>query len=284
MEKEKTLLAATDFSENSAVALMYAIEIAEAHGFRLAFYHNSDVHIPRSVPSNIYADLVESYRAEYVEKLLRHVERVCFESGKAFDSANFEFIVSVDDGETSYNLDRIVRERQMRGVVLGTRGLGGFKKFFLGSTAQNLIRIAEYPIIVVPSKCEFKQISKIVYASDLISLDEEMRRTVLFAKLFDAQVFVLHVQSEKDELLINGLSLVAEQKQKNDYDKIEFSLLPQGDNDLSDRIHDFAKTIEADMIIMFTEHLNFWKRLYTESITEEMLSLSNIPLIAVKGK
>jgi nucleotide-binding universal stress UspA family protein len=54
------------------------------------------------------------------------------------------------DGSTWSALDRIAEDENAVAIVVGTRGLSGFKKMLLGSTSSGLLHNASRPVVVVP--------------------------------------------------------------------------------------------------------------------------------------
>lgn len=52
------------------------------------------------------------------------------------------------EGYPPEELIRYAREQKAEMIVVGTRGLGGFKRLLLGSTAQTLITYSDIPVLV----------------------------------------------------------------------------------------------------------------------------------------
>lgn len=85
-------------------------------------------------------------------------------------------------------------------VLIGTRGIRGVQKFFLGSVAEDVIRHCEKPVIIVGPRCKKlsfafsdRRISHILFATDLTPASQAANDfTIKFAKLTRSQVTILH--------------------------------------------------------------------------------------------
>ena len=82
---------------------------------------------------------------------------------------------------------------------MGTRGVTGLGKFFLGSNSMAIITKTETPVFVIPPGATFKAYKKIGIATDMqdvvknIPIDE-IREMIM---LFNADLHVLNVDYEK---------------------------------------------------------------------------------------
>jgi nucleotide-binding universal stress UspA family protein len=54
-----------------------------------------------------------------------------------------------DEANVADTVVQIAEQRDACAVVVGSRGLGGFKRHLLGSTSQRLLRDAQRPVLVV---------------------------------------------------------------------------------------------------------------------------------------
>jgi nucleotide-binding universal stress UspA family protein len=279
---EKLFLAATDFSENSVQALLYAIDLAEKHEAKLIFFHNANVHIPETTPSETYQKIADSYAIEYRQKLADHVEKVYEQAGRKSNPENSELLISIDSLHTSALIKRLVKERNIKAVILGTRGYSGIKRILLGSTSRQLLRSADFPLVVVPMGCTYKDINKVLCISSKENFSEELQRVVEFARLFDAEAAILHLQDSDNEIA-NPDELVKTERSRLNYQKINLYAYPKENRDTSEQICDLAKLIDAAVVVMFTEKRNFWQRLFEEYETKEVLKYLEVPLIAINN-
>jgi|UniRef100_A0A7C4EY00 universal stress protein A len=144
----KTILFATDFSENSTEARQYAMEFAQAFGAELIVLHvvnSSTIGYPsleRGVPIDIQSILATIQ--ESVDKSLQILAKECADKGLKVQAISRL-------GFPAQEIVRVAQERAAGLIVMGTHGWTGFKHLILGSTAENVVRTAACPVLTVRS-------------------------------------------------------------------------------------------------------------------------------------
>ena len=137
------IMVAYDKSEAANRAFEYAIELAKKY--------NSSISIVSCVSIQIPTD--PYYGAAYIEttKLLKEdavksiskLEPVLKASKIPFKSDVLE-VTSITDSLVSY-----AQSHKVDLIVLGSRGLGGFKKLLLGSVASGVSQHSKCPVLIV---------------------------------------------------------------------------------------------------------------------------------------
>ncbi len=129
----KKVLVASDFSPIANRALEYARSLAHAFGASVTVLHVvPPVLQVEGIDAAGVAREAESWARRQAEKLSNESDRVVIVHGTPAEC--------------------IVREaRRQRAdlIVLGSRGLSGWKKWILGSVAQQVIQSAPCPVLVV---------------------------------------------------------------------------------------------------------------------------------------
>lgn len=144
----RRILFCTDFSENSKPALRVAIDYARTLGSELVIFHvinSSQLGYPsleQGMPVDIQAAL-ENIQ-ESVNKALELIVKECRDSVESVRSAS-------KIGSPAYEIARFAEENAISLIVMGTRGLTGLKHILMGSTAENVVRIADCPVLTVRS-------------------------------------------------------------------------------------------------------------------------------------
>jgi universal stress protein A len=140
----KKIVFATDFSEGSAHALRYAVDLAKQYGARLYFLHvlydvakTSGWYVPHVSMDEMYKDMEKSAREE-LEKLFVDEMR------------GYEAIERIVLKGTPYEeIVTYVEEQNIDMVVIGTHGRKGIDRMIFGSTAEQVIRNAPCPVLSV---------------------------------------------------------------------------------------------------------------------------------------
>lgn len=135
------ILHPTDYSESSRPALKEAVNLAREHGAGLVLLHVVDSLGPEQLTyrESLSADQPSAYRQQLFDEL-RHVL-------PAGTRLNVDYVLSEEDPVTA-----ILRTQTELGcdlVVLGTHGVTGARRWFTGSVAEEVVRRALCPVLVV---------------------------------------------------------------------------------------------------------------------------------------
>ena len=136
----KNILFLTDFSEPSAVALPYAAMIARAYGAKVTALH---VVVPSA-----YTYMTPEMSATLLDA---QDDAARTEMGRVeaeFAGLPREAIIERDIGVWPV-LTKLLQEREVDLIVLGTHGRTGLKKAVLGSTAEEVFRRTSVPVLTI---------------------------------------------------------------------------------------------------------------------------------------
>jgi universal stress protein A len=148
-ENFKRILVTTDFSE--------AGDHAIAHAFRMAADHGADVlllHVLETVlaPNPLYAHYypTDLLTPEIRARVESDARQALLERVPTTDTlAAVPHRVIITHGMPGEEIIRTAQEERVDLVVISTHGRTGLKRFFLGSTAERVIRHVECPVLVV---------------------------------------------------------------------------------------------------------------------------------------
>jgi nucleotide-binding universal stress UspA family protein len=137
----RTILHPTDFSEASAAALVYASELAHRQGGRLLIFHAVETLGPENVT---YGEAVsrlqpEGYRHRLWEDLLR--------VRPPHPDVLVEYVLN--QGDPAQAILRAVEEHGGDLIVMGSHGRRGLRRLLMGSVAEQVVRAARCPVLVV---------------------------------------------------------------------------------------------------------------------------------------
>lgn len=143
MSRFKKILVPSDFSEHSTAALEAAIEIAEGFGSKLHLLHCYQIQpggispYGIAIPSGYFAEIRDAASQQLAEWQESHVPAEIAVEASTVSDVPSEAIVKTAE-EIGADL-----------IVMGTRGLSGFKHVMLGSVAERTVRIAPCPVMTV---------------------------------------------------------------------------------------------------------------------------------------
>jgi nucleotide-binding universal stress UspA family protein len=185
----KNILFATDFSECSQAILPYLHGLAVRYGAVVHLVHVIAPEARTSVPMDHIPEL--------------DVNRIDAESAmNAMQSSalmnDIAHTATVERGEVWEILSTMVEEKKIDLIVLGTHGRRGLKKLVLGSTAEQVFRLAPCPVLTVgphSTKLDMARtdIAPVLFATDFSEGSEHaLRYAVSLARANQTGLILLH--------------------------------------------------------------------------------------------
>ena len=139
----RSILCPVDFSEPSRQALLWAATIAQRRGGELTVVSVVEPLLAQAAGIRLHVDLAHSD----VEPALREFVDATLPEGVRQAS---HVLTEVTVGDTSEAILQSARRLKAGLIVMGTHGLGGFRKVLLGSTTEQVLRRTEWPVLAVP--------------------------------------------------------------------------------------------------------------------------------------
>lgn len=138
----QTIIIPTDYSEQSQVALDYAVDLARTFGARLIVLHTVPTLGPEavSVGEAMTHKQPEAYRRQLWEDLHRRA--------KSTDPhVRVDYVLSED--EPSKAILELASQQHCDLIVLGSHGRHGLHRLLEGSVAERVVRWATCPVLVL---------------------------------------------------------------------------------------------------------------------------------------
>lgn len=273
------VLVATDFSSASKEAVLYATAIARRH--------NSNLFIAHVVSSRSESALMDGWRAGQTEITAQVL-------ANRLDGLDHELIVK--SGQVGEVLSRLIAEKRIDLMVVGTRGRTGVLKLLLGSVAENIFRRAPCPVLTVgpnisgqnPEVVPERILSATGFAVHSIL---GVRYALGLAQNLHASIALLHVVTQGDELSEEAKSRLTDER----IGKLR-SLIPENVGFASEpllrvefgptpeKILQMAAAWNANLIVLGLRSVQeattgkaTWARAY------EIVSKANCPVLTVRG-
>lgn len=142
----KKILFCADFSENSTPARHYAEDFSIAFGAELHVLHIVD---PSPLGYPLFADRIPfdfvDLQAKIETSVAEELELVVKECGEKGVNVKAYYRT----GKPSAEVIQYAEENSMDLIVMGTHGWTGIKHLVMGSTAENVVRLAKCPVLTV---------------------------------------------------------------------------------------------------------------------------------------
>jgi len=275
--KPPKIVLLTDFSSLSKVAIKFALELAGPLKAEFTLLHVVRLEGPSKANlklKHIEKLLVSASEEEGASLIKQLKSEVKGDYTLRFKAMQGHTVARAITSYTSKNPTNM--------VVMGSRGASALKKARMGGTTVSVIDDCEVPVLAIPEFAQYRNLQKIVYASDLVNVKQELEILIEFAKIFGSHIHMIHVVpalDKKTEIARHG---VEDLIQKMKYDKIDFRIII--DDNIPDAIDRFIKDSKAELLTTFTHHLSIFEKLFARSVTRTLAYLGTIPLLALKRK
>jgi nucleotide-binding universal stress UspA family protein len=269
------ILVPVDFSDESAIALKYALNIADKiQGSELTVLYS--VHI-EGVSVSMINKIKDILVREAQESITSFIEETI--PGEASDKP-VSTVIAI--GKPSDEICRFAAENKINLIVMGTMGAGRLARIF-GTVARSVISHSPCPVIVVPPKSRFRQISSILYATDLQELEKETGAVAAFAKLFEAEIHVLHILPEGIETakLIDIKHITTKLQKQTAYEKIDFNTVMEPN--IAKGIEEYSERSKANLIALRPSKKGVVSSIFYSSITGKFVNAPQKPLLILTG-
>jgi nucleotide-binding universal stress UspA family protein len=282
----KNILFATDFSPAADAAAPFARQIARSYGAKIYGVHVNPFENYAVAAPQAWAAMAETADQRAKEDSARLHQQL----------AGVEHEAVTDEGNIWEAVSRLINEKKIDLIVLGTHGRTGLGRVLLGSVAEEILRHAPCPVLTVgphvrtdPSKAG--AFNEILYATDLsadlptaapyaVSLAQENQARLALLYVIDSTK--LHNSEFPVEL---ALAKVA---------KLHKLLSPEADAWCearclveqglpAEKILETAKNIDADLIVLGAHPANWPATHLNAGIVYHVVARAKCPVLTVLG-
>lgn len=269
----KTVILATDFSDNSKNAIRYAINLLGKEGIH---YLLINTYQEISVGTSVAVSMLDLLRDESIKGVAKVREELIEEFGESLDIESRTYY-----GNMAKTINNLADERQVDYAVVGTRGASGLDVFIMGSNTLEAVTSIKVPLLVIPIHTQYQPTKKIALAADYQHLDDLtlLNSMTFIANRQDAGIEIIHVQNDDHtgtiEDATEGLDI---HNVVLDFDH-KYSTV-QNENVIAG-IDSFVKDNDIQMLTMITRKRAFFERLFHKSVTKGIAKLADIPLLVL---
>lgn len=281
----KTILYATDYSENSELALKYAHNMSVKMNAKLQVIHVYD-----------YSTLLD-YTNLKAEAAFPDIEGNAFNKHNSKIKAFCERVLKKNIATFNIEIEAIQNKSVVKGIVekantvdafliiTGMKGTGNLRKLIMGSTAKRLIKNAPCPILTIPSDSVNTDIETIVYATDFEDKDlSAIHQLTEIAKPFNAKIKIVHVSPLEETVGKRQMKDLEDTFHKYiDYPNLELNILYS--EDVFNALKIYYRNSNADLMAMLErEQKGITSKMFHRDLVKRMETYGKIPLLSFKAK
>lgn len=192
----------------------------------------------------------------------------------------------IREGKVHQELCAQANEDNAQLIVVGTNGLSGYERNWIGKNTYRTITEAEVPVLSIRENFNFnKALETIVLPIDSSpDTRQKVAMAARFAKVFGSEIRVLglYTSSSKDiHSIVNGYvnmvsKYLAKAEVKHSIERIDVP------SNLTVSTIEYANQINADMIVIMTEQEKALNSFIMGNYAQQMLTLSEIPVLTIR--
>ncbi len=276
----KTILYATDYSENSVAALKYAYALCKHLKIRLVMTHIYDVPTVLGAPlTEPFPSLSKDSRRHEREKLQGFFKK---HLGKVSDKMKLHF-EPVEHMSVIRGIISKATEWHAYLIFVGMKGEGRLREIFMGSATKALIEKSPCPVLAIPENTNYIPFKTVVYATDFEEEDVyAIRKLTEMVSAFQAEIKVVHIITEKEYQGETQMEWFRDMLQnKVTYEKIAFKLLFS--DDIFEALRMYLEDVGADLMVMLErEKKGLLKKWFHRDLVKKMESYGQVPLMSFR--
>ena len=267
----KSIIAATDFSENAANAVRYAAALAEATKARLVLFHAFPYPvIATDIPVEIQSFIDETTET-HVDKLLkiRHALEKQF---------NIEVRCIAQGGSVAYNLEEVMKREKGDLAVMGLRGSNRAINVLMGSTTFEVMRLGKVPMLIIPDNANYHKPERILFACDnpFIAKGAVLQPLKELAMQFDTEIEVYMVNASA-----SASGEAPHSNLEEHFEKLRHRYTFDEAEGVRQSILQRIQASNADIVTMIPHHRSIWTYLFDKSDTHSIALQTTIPMLVL---
>lgn len=266
-----------DFSEHSDYALETAAIMARQYNAEILALHMLEL----SDSVLLKADDVQNEKALFYLKLAEKRFQEFLDKDYLND---IKVTPMVKHYKVFSEVSKVADEHSVDLIVMGSHGTSGFSELFMGSNTERVVRNSNVPVLVIKKKPHNLSFNKIILGTNFQKESRDIYKKVNNA-FGDNELYLLHVNVPND----NFRSTTELEELAND-----FLLGSDGNLDAKNKVHfvsdytvengiaNFAKKVDADLIVVSTHGRTGIAHFFEGSITEDIANHANLPVLTFR--
>ncbi|NMH26886.1 universal stress protein [Flavobacterium silvaticum] len=272
----KKILFPTDFSESSANAYKYALQLANNTNAEVVALHVYEMPVIDYVNTPAYLlDVYNTVELASFENYKSHVPELK-RLAAGFGLENVPVSSVLLEGDLVQTILEMVKEQHFDFIVMGTKGATGMKETFFGTSTASVMTDTDAIVLAVPDESTYKNIEKIVFTTRFREKDvPALKKLLTFADAFGAQVDCLYIKTQSSDL--KEVVLADWRHVFRDY-KLTFHIIDS--EDIEGSILEFLDSHQIDLLALLNHKRGFFENLFKTSLTKKLAFHSKIPILA----
>jgi nucleotide-binding universal stress UspA family protein len=270
----KRILVPCDFSEPSKEAFKMAAEIASKTNGSITVLHVIYV-------STLYTPEFVGEPTAFSQQFFNTIEedaKKAFGEIKKYADKEVNVELEITVGGLHESMKRLIKEKKIELVVMGTSGSSGMEEILIGSNTERAVRFSEVPVLAVRKAVPVRTIKNILLPT-IGNLDQKdwLSEVKALQTLFSAKLHLLLINTPSNFMRDEEGKEILEEFVKH-YDLNNYELHFRSYVKEEEGIIDFVNTNKMDLVAMATHSRRGLAHLFTGSVTEDVVNHIQAPV------
>jgi nucleotide-binding universal stress UspA family protein len=274
------ILVPLDFSESSLNALETAIALAKQQKAKITLLNVVDSSLMYGFKGVYYVsektiDSMVDVSAEMLNPLLANI-----------NEHNLECTSEIKVGLVPQAIANTAYDSKADLIIMGTHGISGFREFFIGSTAQKVVKISYCPVLTVPPGKKWIDFKTILFPVRPIAGGVEkydFLRKFMGHNCPSIKILILApTYNDIEKKMLQ--KLVKELKTKLIEDEIKLSGKLKSGKNMAKAVLMTSKSIGADMIVITESTDPAFKQFFIGPFEQHVVNQATVPVLSIRPK
>ncbi len=276
----KSILFPTDFTELSLNAFTYAMEYAQKSNSKLIVYHTySEKNTISEEAQKVYNKLdIENFRSKkdkfpLFEKLIKNSK-----------AGNLKVKYVVKEGDFVTSLKNYVKKKEDKIdlIIMGTQNKqNSLFDIFMETNTIKILQEINKPVIAIPENATFDgSLNNMAFLVDYREDEKEpLEQVILQTQEFNSDLHVIHFDLAHGESISPLMDSFKDSLELENLNNVTFITIDT--INLKESLSQYCVTNNIDMICIINHKRNFYQRLFSYSLAEDILNHLDIPVMAI---
>jgi len=272
----KKIIVPCDFSETAVQAFRFAIDIASQSGGEVKLLNVIELSVMYDTTLMPALSFEEAYLKEAKEAAEKNLEKL-----KTKWANDVRVSWEINYGTTAATINEFAVAQKADLIVMGTKGVSGFKELMVGSNTEKIVRSSNIPVIAIKKNVK-KPIQHIVFPNALTEEQEELaKRVKALQDFFNATLHIVFVNTPAQFLSDHETKRRLQAFVKR-YMFKNYTINIYNDRDQESGLINFTNDIKGDLVAMGTHGRKGLAHVLSGSIAEDVVNHIACPIWTFK--
>lgn len=274
----KSVLFPTDFSEQSLRSFLFVLEYAKKMNYKIIVFHAYDNNSKHSyLLESVYKDIdVNNYKEKKIP--FPPIAKLITES---YENISIKYVVKKGTFINAITEYVTSKEDKIDTVIMAANNKDRFVELFVETETLKIMEVINKPVIAIPEDFRFdSELNEMVFLVDYRDCEKTpLMELIEKAKEFNAKLHVLHFDLAHGESISPLMKNFKETLSDQNFENVDFISIDA--IDIKSSLKEYCRKNHIDLVCLMNQRKNFYQRLFTHSLAEDLIKNLKTPVMAI---